>query len=91
MAPRGGRKAKPKATGAELAKHIGDQVKEAVQPLRPVGGFCLGISVRILTDEEGRPCGSVIATKTPRPAHIPDAVDVPALPTSDDEAPPPKS
>ena len=74
MTPRGGAH-RPASAPPEkaLANTVTRAVKDAV---RPMGGFALSISVSIATDEEGRPCGSVVAVTAPTAAKVKDVIDV---------------
>jgi hypothetical protein len=75
MSPRGGTRKPTAPTPPEqaLARSVERAVKSAVSSL---GGYYIGVSISIATDEEGRPAGLVMATKTPRPAQVEDAIDV---------------
>ena len=74
MTPRGRRGGPARSPPQKaLAETVAKAVKQTV---RPLGGFSLGIAVSIVTDEEGRPCGTVVATSAPAPARVPGAIDV---------------
>ena len=74
MTPRGGRRKTTRSFRADtLAVQVAEQVRATVKPLER---YAIGISISMITDDEGRPCGQVIATKTPRRVTVTDAIPV---------------
>jgi hypothetical protein len=83
MGPRGGEKNSRQRNPSEgLASLVEKATQSAIKPLER---YSLGVSIKVVVDGQGRPCGSVVATKTSAQAEVEGAIDAEVFPDESNE------